>query len=134
MGALQGEWHINLHISPTTCSFCFVVFAMIFNHCNHCYICSIKRIFYHKRARIPSSVVEAFASRSFPAKRGRIQNRTFISDPGKCPQHYCKHPWWVAGTGKELSEIHYQGRDFHPAHLGTSRHKLSVQGCLDISN
>ena len=25
-------------------------------------------------------------------------------------------------------------RDFHPAHLGTSRHKLSVQRCLDISS
>jgi hypothetical protein len=29
MGAFQGEWHINLHISPTTCSFCSIVFAMI---------------------------------------------------------------------------------------------------------
>ena len=29
MGAFQGEWHINLHISPTTCSCCFIVFAMI---------------------------------------------------------------------------------------------------------
>jgi len=25
-------------------------------------------------------------------------------------------------------------QDFHPAHLGTSRHKLSVQGCLDTFN
>jgi hypothetical protein len=25
-------------------------------------------------------------------------------------------------------------RDFHPAHLGTSRHKLSAQGCLGISS
>jgi hypothetical protein len=32
MGAFQGECHINLHISPTTCSFCSVVFAMIFIH------------------------------------------------------------------------------------------------------
>jgi hypothetical protein len=30
MGAFQGEWHINLHILPTTCSFCSIVFAMIF--------------------------------------------------------------------------------------------------------
>jgi hypothetical protein len=30
MGAFQGEWYFNLHISPTTYSFCSVVFAMIF--------------------------------------------------------------------------------------------------------
>jgi hypothetical protein len=30
MGAFQGEWHINVHILPTTCSFCSIVFAMIF--------------------------------------------------------------------------------------------------------
>ena len=32
MGAFQGEWHIDLHISPTTCSFCSIVFAMILNY------------------------------------------------------------------------------------------------------
>jgi hypothetical protein len=32
MGAFHGKWHINLHISPTTCSFCSVVFAMILIH------------------------------------------------------------------------------------------------------
>jgi hypothetical protein len=30
MGAFQGEWHINLHVSPTTCDCCSFVFAMIF--------------------------------------------------------------------------------------------------------
>jgi hypothetical protein len=30
MGAFQGEWHINFHISPTTCSFCPIIFAVIF--------------------------------------------------------------------------------------------------------
>jgi ABC-type thiamin/hydroxymethylpyrimidine transport system permease subunit len=30
MGAFQGEWHHNLHILPTTCSVCSVVFAAIF--------------------------------------------------------------------------------------------------------
>jgi hypothetical protein len=30
MGAFQGKWHINLQISPTTCSFCSINFAMIF--------------------------------------------------------------------------------------------------------
>jgi hypothetical protein len=30
MGAFQGEWHINLHISPTTWSFCPIPLAMIF--------------------------------------------------------------------------------------------------------
>jgi len=30
MGAFQGEWHINLHILPTTCSSCSIVFSMIF--------------------------------------------------------------------------------------------------------
>jgi hypothetical protein len=30
MGAFQGKWHNNLHISPTTCSFCSIAFAMIF--------------------------------------------------------------------------------------------------------
>jgi hypothetical protein len=30
MGALHGEWRIDLHISPTTWSFCSIVFAMIF--------------------------------------------------------------------------------------------------------
>jgi len=29
MGAFQGEWHINLHISPTTSSFCPISLAMI---------------------------------------------------------------------------------------------------------
>jgi hypothetical protein len=32
MGAFQGEWHINLHISPTT-SFCPISLAMIFSYC-----------------------------------------------------------------------------------------------------
>ena len=27
MGAFQGEWHIYLHISPTTCIFCSIVFC-----------------------------------------------------------------------------------------------------------
>jgi hypothetical protein len=30
MGAFQGEWHIKLHISPTTSSFCPISLAMIF--------------------------------------------------------------------------------------------------------
>ena len=30
MGAFQGEWHIDLHISPTTKSFCPISLAMIF--------------------------------------------------------------------------------------------------------
>jgi hypothetical protein len=30
MGAFQGEWHIDLHISPTTGSFCPISLAMIF--------------------------------------------------------------------------------------------------------
>jgi hypothetical protein len=30
MGAFQSKWHIDLHISPTTCSFCSIDFAMIF--------------------------------------------------------------------------------------------------------
>ena len=30
MGAFQGEWHTKLHISSTTCSFCSIVFAVIF--------------------------------------------------------------------------------------------------------
>jgi hypothetical protein len=30
MGAFQGEWHISLHILPTTRSFCSIVFAMVF--------------------------------------------------------------------------------------------------------
>jgi hypothetical protein len=32
MGAFQGERQINLHISPTTCSFCSIVFAMILTY------------------------------------------------------------------------------------------------------
>jgi hypothetical protein len=32
MGAFQGEWHINLVISPTTCFFCSFVFALVFNY------------------------------------------------------------------------------------------------------
>ena len=30
MGALNGDWRIVLHISPTTWSFCSIIFAMIF--------------------------------------------------------------------------------------------------------
>jgi hypothetical protein len=30
MGAFQGEWHIDLHISSTTSSFCPISLAMIF--------------------------------------------------------------------------------------------------------
>jgi hypothetical protein len=30
MGAFQREWHIDLHISPATCSFCPISLAMIF--------------------------------------------------------------------------------------------------------
>jgi hypothetical protein len=30
MGAFQGEWHINLHISPTTSSFCPISLATMF--------------------------------------------------------------------------------------------------------
>jgi hypothetical protein len=33
MGAFQGERHIGLHISPTTCSFCPIPLAMIFIRC-----------------------------------------------------------------------------------------------------
>jgi hypothetical protein len=29
-GCFPGEWHINLHISPTTCSFCSIDFAITF--------------------------------------------------------------------------------------------------------
>ena len=38
---------------------------------------------------------------------------------------------WHRGEtfGNPLSD-----RDFHPAHLSTQLHKLSVQGCLDMSN
>jgi hypothetical protein len=32
MGDLHGEWRINLHISPTTWSFCSIIFAIIFIH------------------------------------------------------------------------------------------------------
>jgi hypothetical protein len=32
MGALHGEWRINLHILSTTWCFCSIVFAMTFNH------------------------------------------------------------------------------------------------------
>jgi hypothetical protein len=30
MGAFQGEWRIDFAISPITCFFCSIVFAMIF--------------------------------------------------------------------------------------------------------
>jgi hypothetical protein len=30
MGAFRGEWHINLHISSTTLSFCPISLAIIF--------------------------------------------------------------------------------------------------------
>jgi hypothetical protein len=33
MGAFQGKWHIDLHISPTTKSFCPVFFAMVLIYC-----------------------------------------------------------------------------------------------------
>jgi hypothetical protein len=39
--------------------------------------------------------------------------------------------WWYRGGAFENP---LSGKNFRPAHLGTSRHKLSVQGCLDISN
>ena len=66
-----------------------------------------------------------------PAKRG-VKNRTLTPDPRtstkmsaillQTPLVSC---WHQRGAfGNPLS-----GRDFHPAHLGTSRHKLSMQGC-----
>ena len=71
----------------------------------------------------------------FLAKR-RSKTRPSHQGPGlssKCPQYYANTlvSWWYRGGAYEnpLSD-----RDFYPAHLGTSRHKLSVQGCLDMSN
>ena len=66
-----------------------------------------------------------------------VHNRTFTPDPRtftkmspillQTPLVSC---WHQRGAfGSPLSD-----RDFHPAHLGTSRHKLSVQGCLVISS
>ena len=72
---------------------------------------------------------------SFFAKRG-VKNRTLTPDPRtftkmspiflQTPLVSCWHQRGAFGNP-------FSGRDFHPAHLGTSRHKLGVQGCLDIS-
>ena len=67
----------------------------------------------------------------FPCQN-RGQNWTFTPDPRtftkmspillQTPLVSC---WHQRGAfGNQVS-----GRDFHPAHLGTSRHKLSMQGC-----
>jgi hypothetical protein len=67
----------------------------------------------------------------FPAKKG-VQNRTFTPDPRtftKTSPILLQTPlvsWWHK---RGAFENPLSDRDFHPAHLGTSRHKLSMQGC-----
>ena len=88
-----------------------------------------------RHVRDPSIVVKAFAFCSFPAKGG---SRTGPSP--QTPDLHQNAPNIIANTPGKLmvpgrsfwKSTFWQG--FHPAHLGTSRHKLIVQGCLDISN
>ena len=69
-------------------------------------------------------------TRTFPCQKG-VQNRTLTPDPRtfKMSSILLQTPlvscWHQRGAfGNPLS-----GRDFHPAHLYTSRHKLSMQSC-----
>ena len=66
-----------------------------------------------------------------PAKRG-VQNRTFTPDPRtytKLSPILLQTPpgKLLAPEGSFWKSPFWQG--FHPAHLGTSRHKLSMQSC-----
>jgi len=67
-----------------------------------------------------------------------VQNQNFTPDPGpspKCREYYLEYPWFFLAP--ELLEIHFLAgisTQVHPAHLGTSLQKLSVQGCLNICN
>jgi len=74
---------------------------------------------------------KALVFSSFPAERGSKTGplpRTFTKMSAILSQTPLVSCWHQRGAfGNPFS-----GRDFHPAHLGTSRHKLSVQGCLDI--
>ena len=68
---------------------------------------------------------------TFPCQKG-VQNRTLTPDPRtftkmsaillQTPLVSCWHQRGAFGNP-------FSGRDFRPAHLGTSRHKLSMQGC-----
>ena len=64
------------------------------------------------------------------------QNRTPTPDPRtftKTSPILLQTPlvsWWHK---RGAFENPLSDRDFHPAHLGTSRHKLSMQGCLAMS-
>jgi len=73
---------------------------------------------------------------TFPCQKG-VQNRTFPPDPRTFTNMspiWLQTPlvsWWYR---EEAFGNPCSGRDFHLAHLGTSRHKHNVQGCLDTSN
>ena len=98
--------------------------------------CIVLKIYIHRRNRFaPTWAVHFFHSfANSPAKRG-VQNRTWTPYSRtftktsaillQTPLVSCWHQRGAFGNP-------FSGRDFHPAHLGTSRHKLSVQGCLDI--
>jgi hypothetical protein len=70
-------------------------------------------------------------TRTFPCQKG-VQSRTLTPDPRtftkmsaillQTPLVNCWHQRGAFGNP-------FSGRDFHPAHLGTSRHKLSMQSC-----
>jgi hypothetical protein len=54
-------------------------------------------------------------------------------DLGWGPQYYCNTPGKLMAPGRSFWKS-ISGWDFHPAHLGTHLHKLSVQGCCNMSN
>jgi len=69
-----------------------------------------------------------------------VQNRNFTPDPRtftKMSGILFRTPLIFSGTGERLLEIDLLAgisTQVHPAHLGASRQKLSVQGCLHICN
>ena len=67
----------------------------------------------------------------FPAKRV-VLNQIFTPKPQtftKMSTILLQTPLVSCWHRRGAFGIPFSGRDFHPAHLGTSRHKLSMQGC-----
>jgi hypothetical protein len=68
---------------------------------------------------------------TFPCQKG-VQNRTLTPEPRtftKVSAILLQTPLVSCWHQRGAFENPFSGRDFHPAHLGTSRHKLSMQGC-----
>jgi len=85
--------------------------------------------FFHRFGRFPCQKWGQTGSKTGPS----------FQAPGpspKCQEYYLEHPWFFWHRGGAFGNRPF-GRDFHPGPPcppGRLTQKLSVQGCLNISN